>query len=97
MTKTAEEITIEIRITNHVGYSAKYSYDCYGNKDRNVNGGQRFYYRHAKFRLPSGKPKCERFGGDVTDEQIFSSITKKYSNLKATFILQSLISNPHKI
>ena len=37
---------------------------------------------NAKFRLPSGKAKCERCSDELTDEQILTYVQKKYSNYR---------------
>lgn len=91
MSKAQQEAErlIEVRITNHVGYAAKWSYYDYGDRYPNENYGSSYSYRHAKFRLPSGKPRCIRFAGDVTDDTIILEISKKYSSLKSTFVKQT--------
>lgn len=85
---------IEIRITQHRGANAKWDYDYYGDRTRAEGYGGYYYYQHAKFRLPSGKPKYEKFSDGVTSEEILAAIQKKYSNFK--FVLSTTESlNPN--
>jgi hypothetical protein len=72
---------IEVTITNHVGNLVRYDYYNDGSRGL-LDVPYRPRYKHAKFRLPSGKPKCERFGNDLTDELILQVLSKKYSNFK---------------
>ena len=89
---------IELVITDHIGHAAKWSFDFYGDRYLNEDYGTSFKYRHAKFRLPpsvrhpKGKPKCERFSGDDSDETILAVISKKYQPFK--FKLNNLKPNP---
>lgn len=75
---------LELRITNHTWYAPKYLYSYYGDRELNSERGRSGKYRHAKFRLPSGKPKCIRFG-DISDEEVLAAIRKQFSNF--SFVL----------
>ncbi len=80
--------TIEIVITNHVHYAAKWCFDSSGDRYRNDEYGASWKYRHAKFRFPpsirspKGKPKCLQFGGEDSDEMILAAISKKFQPFK---------------
>ena len=85
---TIENNIIEISITDHIYHAPKWSFDYYGDRYLNEDYGKSYKYRHAKFRLPPttrhprGKPKCERFHGDDSDETILAIILKKYQPFK---------------
>lgn len=72
---------IEVFITRHKGNTVKYE---------RYNDGLRYkldqpftpQFKHAKFTLPSGKNKCERFSIETFDSTILDAIAKKYSNFR---------------
>jgi len=72
---------IVITIKKCVGNKVKYDYNNDGTRDK-LSQPYRPMWKNAKFRLPSGKPKCEVFGYDEPDEEILKAISKKYSNYK---------------
>lgn len=84
----SETNEIEIIITNHFHYAAKWCFDSSGDRYRNDEYGTSWKYRHAKFRFPpsnrspKGKPKCVQFGGDDSDEMILTAISKKFQPFK---------------
>lgn len=72
---------VELKITSHVGNLV--SFDYYNDGSRGLlDKPYRPRWKHAKFRLPSGKLKCEVFGNDITNEMILQVVSKKYSNFK---------------
>lgn len=89
---TIEKPLVVIRITNHKGNKVKYE---------RYNDGLRYpieqpytpTFRHAKFTLPSGKKKCERFAGDATDEQVLSGVQRRYTNFRFILNTQTLNQN----
>jgi len=74
-----EEITITIK--NCVGNKVVFDYDNDGGRTR-LAKPYRPKWRNAKFRLPSGKPKCEQFPSESTNEEILKDISFKYQNFK---------------
>ena len=77
----ATEPAVGITIKHCVGNLVKYERDNEGLRDK-LAQPYRPKWINAKFRLPSGKPKIERFSEGTTDEEILSAISKKYSNYK---------------
>lgn len=77
---------IELKITSHVGNLVRFDYNNDGSRDL-LDKPYRPKWKHAKFRLPSGKPKLEVFGDNVTDEMILDAVSKRYSNFKFTLLI----------
>jgi hypothetical protein len=71
---------ISVEISQHIGNVVKYEVNNEGTKDPVTPFRRR--WKHAKFKLPSGKKKCEVFPYDKTPEEILSAVQKTYSNFK---------------
>lgn len=70
---------IEVFVTRHKGNTVKYERDNEGLRDK-LEKPYTPEFKHAKFTLPNGKKKCERFTITTFDTTILEAIRKKYSN-----------------
>lgn len=82
-----EKELIEITVKRCVGSTVLYDRDNEGLRER-LDQPYTPKWTNAKFKLPSGKKKCERFPYDFTKDQILEGLRRRYSNFKDLFFIQ---------